>query len=82
MRSGPLPPAGSYSEVPKAASIRVTRMNPERRSSALSSLWIIVYLGSSAPIIAVSALVQPYGLLPAVSGFAALAVARKPEPTA
>ncbi|MFJ4669545.1 MFS transporter [Kitasatospora purpeofusca] len=51
----------------------VAAMNPERRGSELSSLWIIVYLGSSAPIIAVGALVKTYGLLPAVSGFAALA---------
>ncbi|MFJ9842308.1 hypothetical protein ACIRYZ_17850 [Kitasatospora sp. NPDC101155] len=56
-------------------------MNPERRGSELSSLWITVYLGSSAPIIAVGALVQAYGLLPAISGFAtlAVAVARKPK---
>ncbi|WP_328954654.1 MFS transporter [Kitasatospora purpeofusca] len=68
----------------------VAAMNPERRGSELSSLWIIVYLGSSAPIIAVGALVKAYGLLPAVSGFAllaatlcaalAVAVARKPKP--
>ncbi|WP_052707671.1 MFS transporter [Streptomyces rubellomurinus] len=67
----------------------VAAMDPERRGSELSSLWIIVYLGSSAPIIGVGALVQHYGLLPAVSGFAtlaavlcaalALAVARKPR---
>ncbi|GAA2783458.1 MFS transporter [Kitasatospora sp. CM 4170] len=67
----------------------VAAMNPERRGSELSSLWIIVYLGSSAPIIAVGALTQRYGLLPAVSGFAtlaalacaglALAVARRPK---
>ncbi|WP_406088700.1 MFS transporter [Kitasatospora purpeofusca] len=67
----------------------VAAMNPERRGSELSSLWIIVYLGSSAPIIAVGALVKAYGLLPAVSGFAllaatlcaalAVAVARKPR---
>ncbi|KJS53426.1 hypothetical protein VM98_25390 [Streptomyces rubellomurinus subsp. indigoferus] len=67
----------------------VAAMDPERRGSELSSLWIIVYLGSSAPIIGVGALVQHYGLLPAVSGFAtlaavlcaalAVAVARKPR---
>ncbi|MER7751779.1 MFS transporter [Kitasatospora sp. NPDC097643] len=70
-------------------STAVAAMNPERRGSELSSLWIIVYLGSSLPIVGVGALVQAYGLLPAVSGFAtlaaalctalALAVARKPR---
>ena len=67
----------------------VAAMNPERRGSEMSSLWIIVYLGSSLPIVAVGALVKSYGLLPAVSGFAtvaallcaalAVAVARKPK---
>ncbi|MFE2109845.1 MFS transporter [Kitasatospora sp. NPDC059463] len=67
----------------------VAAMNPERRGSELSSLWIIIYLGSSLPIVAVGALVQVYGLLPATSGFTllaallcatlALAVARKPK---
>ncbi|MFG2908196.1 MFS transporter [Kitasatospora sp. NPDC048286] len=70
----------------------VAAMNPERRGSELSSLWVIVYLGSSGPIIALGALVQRYGLLPAISGFTALAaalcaalalaIARKPKPTA
>ncbi|MFB7671918.1 MFS transporter [Kitasatospora purpeofusca] len=70
----------------------VGAMNPERRGSELSSLWVIVYLGSSLPIVAVGALVRSYGLLPAVSGFAilaatlcaalAVAVARKPKPAA
>ncbi|WP_354642737.1 MFS transporter [Kitasatospora camelliae] len=53
--------------------VAVTAMDPERRGSELSALWIIVYLGSSAPIIAVGALTQAYGLLPAVSGFATVA---------
>ncbi len=67
----------------------VAALNPERRGSELSALWVIVYLGSSLPIVIVGALVQAYGLLPAVSGFAtlaavlcaalALAVARKPK---
>ncbi|MFF7455261.1 MFS transporter [Kitasatospora sp. NPDC008115] len=67
----------------------VAAMNPERRGSELSSLWIIVYLGSSLPIVAVGAFVQTHGLLPATSGFTllaallctalALAVARKPK---
>ncbi|MFB7473734.1 MFS transporter [Kitasatospora sp. NPDC056184] len=67
----------------------VAAMNPERRGSELSSLWIIVYLGSSLPIVAVGALVQAYGLLPATGGFTllaallcaalAIAVARAPE---
>ncbi|MET8701813.1 MFS transporter [Kitasatospora sp. NPDC004723] len=51
----------------------VAAMNPERRGSELSSLWIIIYLGSSLPIVAVGALVQTYGLLPATSGFTLLA---------
>ncbi|GAA2790573.1 MFS transporter [Kitasatospora paracochleata] len=51
----------------------VAAMDPARRGSELSTLWVIVYLGSSAPIIAVGALTQRYGLLPAVSGFAACA---------
>ncbi|GAA0697180.1 MFS transporter [Kitasatospora atroaurantiaca] len=51
----------------------VAAMNPERRGSELSTLWVIVYLGSSLPIVAVGALTQRYGLLPAVSGFAGLA---------
>lgn len=67
----------------------VAAMNPERRGSELSSLWVIVYLGSSLPIVGVGALVQRYGLLPATSGFVALAatvclalaavVARRPK---
>ncbi|WP_329490034.1 MFS transporter [Kitasatospora sp. NBC_01246] len=51
----------------------VAAMNPERRGSELSSLWVIVYLGSSLPIVGVGALVQRYGLLPATSGFVGLA---------
>ncbi len=51
----------------------VAAMDPERRGSELSTLWVIVYLGSSLPIVAVGALTQHYGLLPAVSGFAAVA---------
>ncbi|MFJ4092673.1 MFS transporter [Kitasatospora sp. NPDC089913] len=67
----------------------VAAMDPERRGSELSSLWVIVYLGSSLPIVAVGALVKAYGLLPATSGFTllaaglcaalALAVARRPK---
>jgi len=53
----------------------VAAMDPARRGSELSTLWVIVYLGSSGPIIAVGALTQRYGLLPAVSGFAATAAA-------
>ncbi|GAA2141271.1 MFS transporter [Kitasatospora kazusensis] len=51
----------------------VAAMDPERRGSEMSALWVIVYLGSSLPIVAVGAISQHYGLLPAVSGFAALA---------
>lgn len=51
----------------------VAAMDPERRGSELSALWVVVYLGSSLPIVAVGALTQRYGLLPAVSGFAAVA---------
>ncbi|MEU9132392.1 MFS transporter [Kitasatospora sp. NPDC048540] len=51
----------------------VGAMNPERRGSELSALWVIVYLGSSLPVVAVGALTRHYGLLPAVSGFAGLA---------
>ncbi|WP_441249786.1 MFS transporter [Kitasatospora sp. McL0602] len=53
----------------------VAAMDPERRGSELSALWVIVYLGSSLPIVAVGAAVQHYGLLPAVSTFVALAAA-------
>ncbi|MFJ6216583.1 MFS transporter [Streptomyces sp. NPDC092296] len=48
-------------------------MDPEGRGSQLSAFWVIVYLGSSLPIVAVGAIAQRVGLLPAVSGFAALA---------
>ncbi|PBC77287.1 putative MFS family arabinose efflux permease [Streptomyces sp. TLI_235] len=51
----------------------VAAMDPERRGSELSALWVIVYLGSSLPIVVVGWLTQRYGLLPAVSGFAAVA---------
>ncbi len=51
----------------------VAAMDPARRGSEMSALWVIVYLGSSLPIVAVGALSQQYGLLPAVSGFAVLA---------
>ncbi|BFV56792.1 MFS transporter [Kitasatospora sp. CMC57] len=51
----------------------VAAMNPERRGSELSTLWVIVYLGSSLPIVGVGALSQHYGLLPAVSGFVGMA---------
>ncbi|MFJ4680023.1 MULTISPECIES: MFS transporter [unclassified Kitasatospora] len=48
----------------------VAALDPARRGSELSALWVIVYLGSSAPIIAVGALTRAYGLLPAVTVFA------------
>lgn len=51
----------------------VAAMDPERRGSELSALWVIVYLGSSLPIVAVGAVTQHYGLLPGISGFAAVA---------
>ncbi|MFF7634405.1 MFS transporter [Kitasatospora sp. NPDC008050] len=51
----------------------VAAMDPARRASEMSALWVIVYLGSSLPIVAVGALSQHYGLLPAVSGFAIIA---------
>lgn len=51
----------------------VAAMDPERRGGELSTLWVIVYLGSSLPIVAVGALTQRYGLLPAVSGFGVVA---------
>ncbi|MFI6445229.1 MFS transporter [Kitasatospora sp. NPDC050543] len=70
----------------------VAAMDPERRGSELSALWVIVYLGSSVPIVALGALIQRYGLLPSVSGFVALAavaclalaaaVLRRPRPAA
>ncbi|GAA3000658.1 MFS transporter [Kitasatospora albolonga] len=50
----------------------VAAMDPERRGSELSTLWVIVYLGSSLPIVGVGAAVQAYGLLPAVSAFVGL----------
>ncbi|MGK4580607.1 MFS transporter [Kitasatospora sp. HPMI-4] len=53
----------------------VAAMDPERRGSELSALWVIVYLGSSLPIVAVGALVRSWGLLPAVSGFVGIAAA-------
>ncbi|MEV6208805.1 MFS transporter [Kitasatospora sp. NPDC051914] len=53
----------------------VAAMDPERRGSEMSALWVIVYLGSSLPIVLVGWLTQRYGLLPAVSGFAAVAAA-------
>ncbi|WP_329568512.1 MFS transporter [Kitasatospora sp. NBC_01266] len=53
----------------------VAAMDPARRASEMSALWVIVYLGSSLPIVAVGALSQHYGLLPAVSGFAVIAAA-------
>ncbi|MGF1429572.1 MFS transporter [Kitasatospora sp. LaBMicrA B282] len=51
----------------------VAAMDPARRGSEMSTLWVIVYLGSSLPIVSVGALSQHYGLLPAVSGFAVVA---------
>ncbi|MFE9422036.1 MFS transporter [Kitasatospora sp. NPDC006697] len=51
----------------------VAAMNPANRAAEMSTLWVIVYLGSSAPIVGVGALARTYGLLPAVSGFAAVA---------
>ncbi|GAA2233589.1 MULTISPECIES: MFS transporter [Kitasatospora] len=53
----------------------VAAMDPERRGSELSTLWVIIYLGSSLPIVGVGALVRSYGLLPSVSGFVGLAAA-------
>ncbi|GAA1958953.1 MFS transporter [Kitasatospora viridis] len=51
----------------------VAAMAPGRRAAEMSTLWVIVYLGSSAPIVAVGALARAYGLLPTISGFAAVA---------
>ncbi|GAA1216748.1 MFS transporter [Kitasatospora nipponensis] len=51
----------------------VAAMDPARRAGEMSTLWVIVYLGSSAPIVAVGALSRSYGLLPAVSAFALVA---------
>ncbi|GJF30776.1 MFS transporter [Kitasatospora sp. NE20-6] len=51
----------------------VGAMDPERRGSEMSALWVIVYLGSSLPIVVVGALTRRYGLLPAVSGFVSVA---------
>jgi hypothetical protein len=48
----------------------VAVLDPALRASQMSTLWVIVYLGSSAPVVAVGALARSYGLLPAVSGFA------------
>jgi hypothetical protein len=48
-------------------------MEPERRASQLSALWVVVYLGSSLPIVAVGFLARAYGILPAVGVFAAVA---------
>ncbi|MEZ0067047.1 putative MFS family arabinose efflux permease [Streptacidiphilus sp. MAP12-20] len=48
-------------------------MEPERRASQLSALWVVVYMGSSLPIIAVGFLARAHGILPAVSTFAAVA---------
>ncbi|MFF4650030.1 MFS transporter [Streptomyces sp. NPDC001380] len=50
-------------------------MDPERRGSQLSAFWVIVYLGSSLPIVAVGAAAQHVGLQAAFSGFAAVACA-------
>ncbi|MEY9845005.1 MFS family permease [Streptacidiphilus sp. BW17] len=51
----------------------VAAMEPERRASQLSALWVVVYLGSSLPIVAVGFLARAYGILPAVTVFAAAA---------
>ncbi|WP_051944544.1 MFS transporter [Streptacidiphilus rugosus] len=48
-------------------------MEPEHRGSQLSALWVVVYMGSSLPTIAVGFLARAYGILPAVSTFAAVA---------
>jgi MFS family permease len=48
-------------------------MDPDRRGSQLSALWVMVYLGSSVPTISVGILAQSYGILPAVSIFAGVA---------
>ncbi|MGA5703840.1 MFS transporter [Peterkaempfera bronchialis] len=50
-------------------------MDVERRGSQLSAFWVIVYLGSALPIVVVGAVAQRVGLLPAFSGFAAVACA-------
>jgi MFS family permease len=48
-------------------------MDPDRRGSQLSALWVVVYLGSSVPTISVGILTQSYGILRAISVFAAAA---------
>ena len=50
-------------------------MDPDRRASQLSALWVAVYLGSSLPIVAVGVLAQHLGILPAVTLFASVAAA-------
>jgi MFS family permease len=48
-------------------------LEPDLRGSQLSTLWVVVYLGSSVPIIAVGFLARAYGILPAFATFAAIA---------
>jgi MFS family permease len=48
-------------------------LEPAQRASQLSTLWVVVYLGSSLPIVAVGFLARAYGILPAFATFAAIA---------
>ena len=48
-------------------------LEPAARASQLSTLWVVVYLGSSLPIIGVGFLARAYGILPAFATFAAIA---------
>lgn len=48
-------------------------LDPAGRAGQLSTLWVIVYLGSSLPTIGVGLLAQHLGILPAVTLFTAAA---------
>jgi MFS family permease len=48
-------------------------LDPSGRAGQLSTLWVIVYLGSSLPTITVGLLAQHLGILPAVTVFTAVA---------
>ncbi|MEY9964657.1 MFS family permease [Streptacidiphilus sp. MAP12-16] len=48
-------------------------LDPSGRAGQLSTLWVIVYLGSSLPIIGVGLLAQHLGILPAVTLFTTVA---------
>ncbi|MEY9873547.1 putative MFS family arabinose efflux permease [Streptacidiphilus sp. MAP12-33] len=50
-------------------------LEPGQRASQLSTLWVVVYLGSSLPIVGVGFLARAYGILPAFASFAAVAAA-------